>query len=77
MIIRRITLTLPATMRHSAEHDARAIAEALAHALSARGGPAKISLELPYQGRSGPVLGVALAGQMATAQMPTGGRHGR
>lgn len=77
MIIRRITLKLPATMRHSAEHDARAIAEAVARALSASGAPARISLAMPQQGRSGPVLGAALAGQMPTAQVQTGGRHGR
>ena len=72
MIIRRIKMKLPATMRYSAEHDARAIAEALAHALPASGAPTEISLSLPQQGRSGPVLGAALAGQILT-----GGRHGR
>lgn len=72
MIIRRITLRLPAHLRHTAEHDARAIAESLALSLAERGvAQGKISLELPAQGRSGPVLAAAVA-----ARVPRGGSHG-
>lgn len=72
MIIRRISLKLPASMRGTAEHDARAIAEALATGLTQRGAASKISLAMPAQGRSGPVLGAALAGQIRH-----GDSHGR
>lgn len=72
MIIRRITLRLPAHLRQTAEHDARAIAESLALSLAERGGAqGKMRLELPSQGRSGPVLAAALAGRVTK-----GGGHG-
>ena len=73
MIIHRISLSLPATMRGTAEHDARAIAEALTRALhTSTDAPPHISLAMPQAGRSGVVLGAALAGQLTK-----GGSHGR
>lgn len=72
MLIRRLTLTLPARLRATAHHDARAIAEALALELS-RGAPqGSLALALPGNGLTGPILAAALA-----AQAPKGGRHGR
>lgn len=51
MRLRRLTLTLPARMRHSAPQDARRIAEAVAQSLHAQTGtpPSQIRLELQGQ----------------------------
>ncbi len=69
--IRRIRLVLPARMKASAVHDARAIAEAAGEALSQGGaGPARV--EVPGRGLTGAVL----AGQVGLA-LKGGGRHGR
>ena len=68
--IRRIRLVLPARMKATAVHDARAIAEAAGEAL-ARGGAAG-RIEVPGRGLTGTVL----AGQVGLA-MKAGGRHGR
>jgi hypothetical protein len=73
MIIRRLSLTLPATMRASAATDARVLGEALALELAGRGAPAThLTLNLAHGGQSAPVLAARLA-----ATLPAkGGRHG-
>ncbi len=72
MLIRRITLSLPAHLRATAADDARLIAEALGREIHARGlADPRISLALPGAGQSAPVL----AARMVSA-LPKGGRHG-
>lgn len=80
MILRRITVTLPARMRATAAHDGRAIAEAAATALYAQGGgaggapgpgPALLDVLLDGRGQSGAALA-----QLAAARIGRGGRHG-
>lgn len=72
MLIRRITLRLPAHLRHTAGPEARLLAEALATHLHATGATApQVAVSLPAQGQSGPVLAARLA-----AALPKGGRHG-
>jgi predicted RNA-binding protein with PUA domain len=72
MLIRRITLTLPAHLRATATPDARLIAEALGHEMAARGiTDARLALALPGAGQSAPVL----AARMVSA-LPKGGRDG-
>ena len=71
--IRRIRLVLPARMKATAVHDARAIAEAAGEALAGAApgeGPGRI--EVPGRGLTGAVL----AGQVGLA-LKGGGRHGR
>ncbi|WP_298357558.1 hypothetical protein [uncultured Litoreibacter sp.] len=68
MRLKRLTLTLPAHMRHTAHHDARALGEAVAKAL-AKGQRA----DGPIIVQSGP-RGSVLANQV-TGRMK-GGRHG-
>ncbi|WP_238366287.1 hypothetical protein [Mesobacterium pallidum] len=73
MKIRRLTLTLPAHMRGTAEHDARAIAEALGRALTEKGAAQSSNLgpiTLQAHGQMGPVLATRVA------QAAKGGRHG-
>ncbi len=69
--IRRIRLVLPARMKATAMHDARAIAEAAGEAL-AKGGPGPRHASAPRRGLTGTVL----AGQVGQA-LKGGGRHGR
>jgi hypothetical protein len=69
--IRRIRLVLPARMRATAAHDARAIAEAAGEALT-KGRAAPGRIEVPGRG----LTGVVLAGQVGLA-VKAGGRHGR
>lgn len=69
--IRRVRLVLPARMKATAVHDARAIAEAAAEAL-ARGGAGPARVEVPGRGLTSSVL----AGQVGMA-IRGGGRHGR
>ena len=72
MLIRRITLTLPAHLRATAGQDARLIAEALGRELHARGIDAPhLSLALPGAGQAAPVLAARMA-----AMLPKGGRNG-
>ena len=71
MRIRRVTLTLPARMKGTAAHDARAIGEALGRALHDSGGETT-SITLEGHGQSGSVLAVRVA-----AAGPRGGQHGR
>lgn len=70
MKIRRLTLTLPARMKHTAQHDARAIAEAVGAALHDNGGQTG-PVTLHGQGQTGTVLA-----QRAAAALPPGGKHG-
>lgn len=71
MRIRRLTLTLPAHLKDTAPHDARRIAEALAHEAYAQGAcPASIAIA--GRGESGAVLA-----QRVASRVPKGGRHGR
>ncbi len=74
MIIRRLRLTLPPGMRATAAHDARHLAEALAHELSRRGiAQSNITLALPAAGQNVVTLAPRL-----TATLPAkGGSHGR
>lgn len=65
MIIRRITLRLPAHMKATAAHDARALAEAIA--LSAKGNQ---SVTLPSLGQTAAPIAARLT------QALKGGRHG-
>lgn len=73
MLIRRLSITLPARMRAGAEHDARALAEAIAGELAARGQTPheRLSVSLPDTGLTGAALARTLA-----ATLPKGGRHG-
>lgn len=73
MNIRRITLTLPSSHRATAEHDGRAIADALARGLITNGAHgANVTLEVDSGGRSG----IALAGHLAHS-LAKGGQRGR
>lgn len=72
MLIRRITLRLPAHLRHTAGQDARLLAETLATHLHATGATApQVSVTMPAQGQPAPVLAARLA-----SALPKGGRHG-
>lgn len=70
MKIRRITLALPARMKNTAHHDARAIAEAVARALHDNGGQSG-PITLQGHGHSSAVLATR-----AAAAVPKGGKHG-
>lgn len=71
MRVRRLTLVLPARMKHTAHHDARAIAEALGRALHDNGGQSG-PVRLPGHGHNATVLATRVA-----AALPRGGRNGR
>ncbi len=73
MQIKRLTLSLPPRMKHSAHHDARTIAEALAQALYANGGQLS-ELTVPGHGQDA----LALAQRVGAAlPKPKGGSgHG-
>lgn len=77
MRIRRVTLTLPAHMKDTAAHDARRIAEALAHE-AYRQGACPPSIAIDGHGQTGAVLAqrVALAVPTRPAT-PAKDRHGR
>lgn len=70
MKIRRLTLTLPARMKHTAQYDARAIAEAVGRALHDNPGQAG-PITLQGHGQTGTVLATR-----AASALPTGGKHG-
>ena len=73
MHIRRLTITLPARMKHTAHHDARAIAEAVAQALHANGGEVR-DITVPGRGQSGLTLATRVG---AALPKPRGGQgHG-
>lgn len=73
MKIRRITLRLPAHLRHTAEHDARAVAEAMARELAGRENPpATLQIDLRGQHQTG----AALAAQAAMGARKGGGHGG-
>ncbi len=73
MHIRRLTITLPARMKHGAHHEARAIGEAIAQALHANGGEAR-DIALPGHGQSGLTLAARVG---AALPKPRGGQgHG-
>ncbi|MCP5073790.1 MAG: hypothetical protein GY947_10915 [Rhodobacteraceae bacterium] len=72
MRIKRLRITLPAHLKDTAHHDARAIAEAVGQALSGHSqdtGPATVNLQ--GHGQSGAVL----ASQVGS-QLSKGGRNG-
>ena len=71
MNIRRLTVTLPAHMKDSAQHDVRQIAQALAQALYANGGQAS-NVTLEGHGQN-----AALLAQRVAAAISKGGQHGR
>lgn len=68
--IRRLALTLPASMKGTAQHDARRIAEALGQKLYENGGQ-HASIQIEGHGQAS----LQLAGRVAAA-LPKGGRHG-
>jgi hypothetical protein len=70
MKIRRLTLTLPARMKDTAHHDARAIAEAVAQGLHKNGGQT-VPITLQGHGQTASVLATR-----AAAKLPTGGKNG-
>ena len=71
MRIARARLVLPARMKASAAADARQIAEAVAEALSSHAGPpARISIELPGNGRPARHMRFDLAGAAGRAAGP-------
>lgn len=70
MRIRRLQITLPARLRDTAHHDARAIAEAAAQALWENGGQAG-TVTLAGQGQRG-----ALLAQRVGLALPRGTRGG-
>jgi hypothetical protein len=72
MIIRRLRIALPARLRATADRDGRALAEALAAELAARGLTGNQSLTLPSAGQTG----AGIAQRVGSALPGTGGRHG-
>ena len=62
MRIKRLTITLPPRMKHTAQHDARAIGEAMAQALYAGGGQVS-EVTVPGHGQNG----LALAQRVSAA----------
>jgi len=71
MRLRRLTLKLPASMKNTAHHDARAIAQALANQLHKNGGQVS-NVTLNRHGQSA----ATLAHRVASA-LPKGGSNGR
>jgi hypothetical protein len=73
MQIKRLSLTLPPGMKHTAQHDARAIAEAVARALYDNGGQVS-EVNISGHGQNG----LALAQRVGAAlPRPKGGNgHG-
>ncbi|SFT86746.1 hypothetical protein [Sedimentitalea nanhaiensis] len=71
MRIRRLTLTLPAHLKDTAQHDARRIAEALAQE-AYQTGACPPSIAIAGHGQTGAVLA-----QRVALAMPKGGRNGR
>ncbi|MEP3846887.1 MAG: hypothetical protein ABJM43_16240 [Paracoccaceae bacterium] len=69
--VRRISLRLPASMKNTAEHDARKIAEAMGYRLSENGGQA-VSVQIDGHGQSGAQLATR-----AAMSLPQRGRNGR
>lgn len=74
MIIRRLTLTLPARLRPAAAQDARTIAEAVARALPEAASARPDTLRVVVEGRGQSAAALAAA---AAAGLAGGGRHGR
>ncbi|MDA5558502.1 hypothetical protein [Shimia sp. MMG029] len=68
--LRRLTVTLPASMKGTAAHEARRIAEAMAQKLYENGG-AERNLKIESGGHSGAQLAERVA-----AALPKGGRNG-
>lgn len=73
MRLRRLIITLPPRLRGTAEHDARAIAEAVGRALAERGADAPLSAEIQGAKRGG----AALAHEAGAAfKVRSGGGYG-
>lgn len=70
MIIRRIKISLPARLKHTAAHEARMIAEAVARSAHANQGKGTLSVRLPGNGETG--APIALRAGLAAK----GERHG-
>lgn len=70
MRIRRLRLSLPARMKATAHHDARAIGEAVAQALHDNGGQAT-TVTLSGHGQNSTVIATRVA-----SALPPGGKHG-
>lgn len=68
MKIRRLTITLPSRLKHTAQHDARRIGEAVAEAVWNNGGKAE-AVNLPGHGQEGYALS-----QRVGAALPRGKR---
>ena len=68
--LRRLKLTLPASMKGTAEHDARRIAEALGQKLYENGGQTA-AVHIEGHGQASAQLAVRVAGAL-----PKGGRNG-
>ncbi len=68
--IRRLSLTLPASMKGTAEHDARRIAEALGQKLYENGGQTA-SIHIEGHGQASAQLATR-----AAMALPKGGRNG-
>ena len=60
MRIRRMTVVMPARLRHAAAHEARRIAQAAAEQLS-HGAPSRMQVEIEGRGRSGHGLAASVA----------------
>lgn len=71
MRLRRLTLKLPASMKDTAHHDARAIAQSIALQLHKNGGAAS-DVTLQGHGQS-----AALLAQRVAGMMPKGSNNGR
>jgi len=65
MRIKRMTVILPARLRHAAEHEARRIADEAAQQLVQHQGSANLRIELPGQGLSGHALSAAVGRSLA------------
>lgn len=74
MRVKRLQITLPAHLRHTATHDARAIAEAVGRAIHQNGGHAE-SVEIQGHNLTGPVLAQEVG--MRISNSKGGTRNGR